>query len=70
MPKTAMKKEKKKDYPVMGQKQFAERNKTPMPKQVTQSAKPAAQKSAKVVTHIKHGTGKPTGMPEKKKGCK
>lgn len=66
MAKVATKKEKKVDYPVMGQKQYAERNKTPMPKQVTQSEKPAAQKKAKTVIRITHSSGKPTGIPKKK----
>jgi hypothetical protein len=61
MAKTSVKPEKKKSYSVMGDKQFASRTKTPAPKQVTQSAKPAAQQPQMKAQMIKHGSGKPEG---------
>ena len=58
--KTNVKQEQKAAYPVMGEKAFAKRTKTAMPKQVTQSAKPAAQKPKMAAKLITHSSGKPS----------
>jgi hypothetical protein len=58
--KTNVKLEKKAAYPVMGDKAFAKRTGTPMPKQVVQSAKPAAQKPKMAAKAVKHSSGKPS----------
>jgi hypothetical protein len=72
--KTNVKMEKKAAYPVMGDKAFAKRTNTAMPKQVVQSAKPAAQKPKMAAPMLKRGSGKPIGKnmaaSVAKKDCK